>query len=77
MYMPWDRLVQVNLCFSKNLALTRLLNGNGFAFVDPHGDTVENLLAIIPKERTEDLIYFSPGDMDYPMGLKPVRIALP
>lgn len=55
--------------FLENLALQDMLNGNGFAFVDPHGDTVENLLAMIPKERTEDLIYFSPGDMDYPMGL--------
>ncbi len=55
--------------FLENLALQDMLNGNGFAFVDPHGDTVENLLSMIPKERTEDLIYFSPGDMDYPMGL--------
>ena len=43
--------------------------GNGFAFVDPHGDVVERLLAMVPKERTEDVIYFSPSDMDYPMGL--------
>jgi hypothetical protein len=55
--------------FLENLALQDMLNGNGFAFVDPHGDTVENLLSMIPKERTEDLIYFSPGDMDFPMGL--------
>jgi hypothetical protein len=55
--------------FLENLALQDMLSGNGFAFVDPHGDTVENLLAMVPKERTEDLIYFSPGDMDYPMGL--------
>lgn len=55
--------------FLENLALQDMLSGNGFAFVDPHGDTVENLMAMIPKERTEDLIYFSPGDMDYPMGL--------
>lgn len=55
--------------FLENLALQDMLNGNGFAFVDPHGDTVERLLAMVPKERTEDLIYFSPADMDYPMGL--------
>jgi len=55
--------------FLENLALQDMLSGNGFAFVDPHGDTVENLLAMVPKERTEDLIYFSPGDMEYPMGL--------
>jgi hypothetical protein len=46
-----------------------MMKGNGFAFVDPHGDTAEKLLSMVPKERTEDLIYFSPSDMDYPMGL--------
>jgi hypothetical protein len=55
--------------FLENLALQDMLNGNGFAFVDPHGDTVERLLAMVPKERTEDVIYFSPAEMDYPMGL--------
>jgi hypothetical protein len=55
--------------FLENLALQDMLNGNGFAFVDPHGDTAERLLAMVPKERTEDVLYFSPADMDYPMGL--------
>jgi len=55
--------------FLENLALQDMLNGNGFAFVDPHGDVVERLLAMVPKERTEDVIYFSPAEMDYPMGL--------
>jgi len=55
--------------FLENLALQDMLNGDGFAFVDPHGDTAEKLLAMVPKERTEDVIYFSPADMDYPMGL--------
>ena len=55
--------------FLENLALQDMLSGNGFAFVDPHGDTVEKLLAMVPRERTEDVIYFSPADMDYPMGL--------
>jgi hypothetical protein len=55
--------------FLENLALQDMLNGNGFAFVDPHGDTAEKLLAMVPKERTEDVIYFSPADMEYPMGL--------
>lgn len=53
----------------ENLAFQDMLAGNGFAFVDPHGDTAEKLLAMIPKERTEDLIYFSPAEMEYPMGL--------
>lgn len=55
--------------FLENLALQDMLEGRGFAFVDPHGDTAEKLLAMVPKERTEDVIYFSPADMDYPLGL--------
>lgn len=55
--------------FLENLALQDMLKGNGFAFVDPHGDTAEKLLSMVPKERTEDVIYFCPADMDYPMGL--------
>jgi hypothetical protein len=52
-----------------NLALQDMLDGRGFAFIDPHGDVAEELMAMVPKERTEDVIYFNPGDMDYPLGL--------
>lgn len=55
--------------FLENLAFQDMLSGGGFAFVDPHGDTVDKLLAMVPKERTEDVIYFSPAETDYPMGL--------
>ena len=55
--------------FLENLAYQDMLNGDGFAFVDPHGDTADKLLSLIPKERTEDVIYFNPSDMDFPMGL--------
>jgi hypothetical protein len=55
--------------FLENLAVQDMLSGDGFAFIDPHGDTAEKLLAMVPKERTEDVIYFCPADMDYPLGL--------
>lgn len=55
--------------FLENLAMQDMINGEGFAFIDPHGDTAEKLLANVPKERTEDVIYFCPADMDYPLGL--------
>lgn len=53
----------------ENLALQNMLDGEGLAFVDPHGDSVENLLAMVPKERVEDVVYFDPSDMANPMGL--------
>lgn len=53
----------------ENMALQDMLAGEGFAFIDPHGDTAERLLSMVPKERTEDVIYFCPAEMDYPLGL--------
>lgn len=53
----------------ENLALQDMLDGKGFAFVDPHGDSAERLLGMVPKERVEDVIYFNPGDMENPIGL--------
>ena len=54
--------------FLENIALQDMLEGKGFAFVDPHGDTAERLLGMVPKERTEDVVYFCPAEMDYPLG---------
>lgn len=53
----------------ENLAFQDMMDGRGFAFVDPHGDSVEALLGKVPKERVEDVIYFNPGDMTSPIGL--------
>lgn len=53
----------------ENLAFQDMMDGKGFAFVDPHGDSVETLLGKVPKERVEDVIYFNPGDMTNPIGL--------
>lgn len=52
-----------------NLAFQDMMDGRGFAFIDPHGDAAESLLGVIPRERVEDVIYFSPGDMENPIGL--------
>lgn len=53
----------------ENLAYQDMVDGKGFAFIDPHGDSAEELMGMIPKERVEDVIYFSPGDMEMPVGL--------
>lgn len=52
----------------ENIAFQDMMDGRGFAFVDPHGDSVEALLGKVPKERVEDIIYFNPGDMTNPIG---------
>ena len=55
--------------FLKMLAVQDIREGRGIAFIDPHGDAVEDILTKIPPERAEDVIYFDPGDIERPMGL--------
>lgn len=44
-------------------------NDKGVAVVDPHGDMAETLLQHVPKERINDVVYFNPDDLTYPIGL--------
>lgn len=53
----------------ESLILQDIKTGEGVCYIDPHGDTAEAILAKIPKERAEDVIYFDPGDMDRPFGV--------
>lgn len=53
----------------ENMAYQDMMDGRGFAFIDPHGDLVESLMGKVPKERVEDVIYFNPGDLTNPIGL--------
>src|SRR5687767_9645575 len=43
--------------------------GAGFGLLDPHGDTAEKIVALIPAERARDLVYFNPSDPNNSMGL--------
>lgn len=52
-----------------NIAYQDMCDGRGFAFIDPHGDAVETLLAKIPKERIDDVILFEPGNLENPVGM--------
>lgn len=47
-------------------------NGEGVAVLDPHGDLVDNVMRMIPKERINDVIYFDPGDVDFPVAFNPL-----
>ena len=53
----------------KMLARQDINEGRGLAFIDPHGDAVEDLLKSIPENRIDDVIYFDPGDIARPPGL--------
>jgi CxxC-x17-CxxC domain-containing protein len=51
----------------KNMAIQDINNGNGVAVVDPHGDFAERMLDFVPSNRVNDVIYFNPADLDYPI----------
>ena len=55
--------------FLQEMAKQDARDGNGFCFMDPHGDAIEDILTAIPKERAEDVIVFDPSDIERPFGL--------
>ncbi len=51
----------------ENMAIQDIRNGEGMAFIDPHGSAVEKLLDFIPENRIKDVVYFAPFDLDNPI----------
>src|ERR1700753_4325081 len=51
----------------ENMAVQDIKNGEGMAFIDPHGKTADLLLEYVPPERVKDVIYFAPFDTDHPI----------
>ncbi len=51
----------------ENMAVQDIKNGEGLAFIDPHGKTAELLLEYVPEHRIKDVVYFAPFDVDYPI----------
>ncbi len=53
----------------KNMIAQDIMAGEGVCMIDPHGSDIQDILAIIPKERFEDVIYFDPSYTERPMAL--------
>jgi len=51
----------------QNMIMQDIERGEGVAVVDPHGELIEGLLDAIPKHRVNDVVYFNPADLDYPI----------
>jgi len=51
----------------ENMIISDIQSGQGLAVVDPHGDLAEEVLNFIPPSRVNDVIYFNPADIDYPI----------
>jgi hypothetical protein len=55
--------------FLQNMIEQDIKNGHGVAVLDPHGDLIEKILSLTPRERAEDVILCDPSDLERPLGL--------
>ena len=53
----------------KNMIIQDIQQGAGVCMIDPHGIDLLDVLAAVPKERYEDVIYFDPSYSARPMAL--------
>lgn len=51
----------------ENLIFSDIQAGAGLAVVDPHGDLAEKVLDFVPSHRVNDVVYFNPSDVDFPI----------
>ncbi len=51
-----------------NMIVQDIQNGKGVAVIDPHGDMIDNIMARIPEDRADDVIFFDPLEPSRPMG---------
>ncbi len=46
----------------KSLTYQDIQNNKGVCIIDPHGDLVDDMLAVVPEHRLDDVIVFDPSD---------------
>ncbi|MFJ6901772.1 type IV secretory system conjugative DNA transfer family protein [Streptomyces hokutonensis] len=67
--------------FLENIMAGDIADGEGFAYIDPKGDSVARLLDLIPRHRIKDVVLFDVTDLDHPVGFnilageRPDRVA--
>jgi len=57
----------------ENMIVEDIRAGKGVAVVDPHGDLAEKIIEFIPTSRINDVIYFNPADINYPLAFNVVE----
>lgn len=54
------------------LAVDDIVNGDGIAFFDPHGDAIDEILQFVPPHRRRDTILYDPSDLEFPIAFNPL-----
>lgn len=57
----------------ENMIISDIKKGNGVGLIEPHGDLAQKILDFIPSYRMNDVIYFDPGNLDYPIAFNPIE----
>lgn len=57
--------------FLENLIRADIDAHMGIGVIDPHGDLIKKLIARIPDDRVEEVVYIDPSDMEYPIAFNP------
>ena len=57
----------------ENMVVDDIRNGYGVAVVDPHGDLAEKIIEFIPGNRIQDVVYFNPSDINFPIAFNVVE----
>lgn len=58
----------------ENMIVDDIRSGRGVGLIDPHGQFAEKMLDFVPAERIEDVVYFNPSDIEYPIGFNPLEV---
>ncbi len=58
-------------------ALSDVFYNQGYCIIDPHGDFAINNLRFVPESRIDDVVYFNPADVDYPVAFNPLELSDP
>ncbi|MBI5221930.1 MAG: type IV secretion system DNA-binding domain-containing protein, partial [Candidatus Magasanikbacteria bacterium] len=58
----------------ENMVLHDIYSGHGVGIVDPHGDYAEKIIDYIPPKRVNDVVYFNPADLGYPIGFNILEV---
>jgi len=51
----------------ETMAISDIQSDKGVCILDPHGEFAEKMLDYVPRSRINDVLYFNPADLDYPI----------
>ena len=61
----------------RNIILADVWRSAGVGIIDPHGDLAESIVDAIPSIRSDEVVYFNPSDLEYPLAWNLVQAISP